>query len=150
MKKNLLREFFFIALISVSISLATIVVHELGHFFAGISEKCDPMKIILIDSYGMKTYTEMECPETKNLAIKISFGGLFTGTLFALLFYIVPVTQDRYFSLIVLGFNFIISSYDLLSFIGYVGFSALILLGGFLITLGEVFIIDKKLFGEEK
>lgn len=119
---------------------STILLHEMGHFVAGIYADCRNIKLVLIDS-SFDTYTEMIC--TNEQPIYFSLVGAFLFTLpFALSFLLLKKFPEKNFFWISMGFNLVISMGDLLilpaQILGFV-------IGTFLIIFGEILLTDRLL-----
>ena len=64
--KSTILTLLFTFLLSISVVLATLSIHEIGHYITGIMSGCKNIKLVIFSSdYG--TYTEMTCPTQQSL-----------------------------------------------------------------------------------
>jgi len=147
--KKTLKKFFlvflYIILINIILTLSTISLHELGHFILGSFYGCEKMKVILIDTDIASTftpYTIMSC--NQNISEKkLSLGAFLFTIPFGLLFFLLKLKPEKYFGLIIIGFNILISTLDVkkiidLDILYYLEF----IIGVLLIIRGEMLIVD--------
>lgn len=153
MKNKIKRELkiyflilFYIIVFNIAITSATIVLHELGHFFTGFNFGCKNIKIILLDD-SFNTYTQMNCPESISYNL-LAISGFFFILPFCI-FLLILKNYEKYYSFIVFGLNLIISLSDIALF--SITFLYLFLLAGlFLIICGETLLINKYLIYIER
>ncbi len=140
----------FVILLNISIVLATVVLHEAGHFTVGNYFECDDIKIVLYDADTSSTYTQMSCsPDTPLLLLAL---GCFLFVVpFAMAFLILKDNPMRHFAWVILGFNLLIGFGDieLLTKTSIIPFITGII-GLFLIVVGESLLINKYLLLIEK
>ena len=118
---------------------ATVVMHELGHFTAGTLLGCSDVKVTLFDEH-LETYTKMQCGEISSVKFDaIALGGLlFVGPLSAALF----LLKKRTYSLIIFGFNLVVSSSDF-SFMPSAAVYAAMLGGAITVIYGESLLVNR-------
>ncbi|MEM5875337.1 MAG: hypothetical protein QXW01_00070 [Candidatus Aenigmatarchaeota archaeon] len=149
MKRSIIRKylknFLYILTITVLISISTIIIHEFGHFLLGLIANCKDVKIILFGFDFMKTYTILEC--MKNLDKKIiGLSGSFLVLPICIIMFLWIKTPDKYLSLVMLGFNLIISTWDFEKYLGFINNELIIFLGIVLIIMGEILTVEKYVF----
>lgn len=138
----------YIILLNIVMAIAIIVIHEEGHFFAGEQSGCENMKIVLYDASLASTYTQMNCPPETEVNLVLLGGFLFT-TPFALLFFVLRGFPEKYFYLIIIGFNLTISSSDILFLTKNLFTYVTVILGIIVIIFGEIKMIDSVIMLEE-
>jgi hypothetical protein len=104
-----LRYFIFIITITNFIFIGTISLHEFGHFAAANFYECESSKIIY-ENY--LPYTEALCNDTNNQLI-FTLSGFFLPLLIAVFLFIIGGIFIRDISLLIIGFNLIVSFKDL-------------------------------------
>ncbi len=137
---KILAYFIFLTLL---LCFSTIVLHELGHFLFGLYAGCYGERIVLFDIM-LGIYTEMQCPPNINIFV-LGLSGFFVVIPISLLTIFFLKSPERYFGLIMIGFNFVIATWD---FENYLNFphSEIIAIVGILITiLGEILLIQKSI-----
>jgi hypothetical protein len=102
------KGLFQIVTITLIVATATVALHEFGHFMAGSAAGCKDIKINFLDN-EFNAYTEMRCPTTMGQEIALS--GFLLVIPFAGLLWL--TRNQRYYSLVVLGLNLIISYSDI-------------------------------------
>ncbi|MCS7123599.1 MAG: hypothetical protein RMJ17_03450 [Candidatus Aenigmarchaeota archaeon] len=107
-----IRQLFYYILVVLLTSLSTIVLHELGHFVFGLFSNCSEIKLVLIDQKIYGSYTEMKCPAETNIII-LAFTGLLFVLPISMIYLFFFKNFEKYIGLMIIGFNFIISVYDL-------------------------------------
>lgn len=136
----------YLVLMNTAIVLSTVLLHEFGHVVAGEQFGCTNIKLVMYDSETSDTFTQMSCPENAPVA-PIALAGFLFAVPFALLFVLIKDFPEKYFSLVILGFNFVISTSDILSITGVPVYQAiLIVAGGAIVIIGESLIIDKLIY----
>lgn len=128
---TLIRHFIFILILTNFVFIATIAVHEFGHFMVAEFYNCEYTRIVYESNFP---YTEALCSNISNSSL-VTFGGIFLPFLISLFLFIVGGKFIKEISLLISGFNLIASSRDFLDF----GFSENIVLG--CIILGILFLI---------
>ena len=122
-----------IATIGIAVIIGVMILHETGHYIAGRAAGCSNVEIVFLDS-ELQTYTKMNCENPSNMMF-LSGMILIVPLCIALLF------VNKSYSLIIFGFNLLISSADFSYFPGV--FSMLAMATGFLTVIGgEVMIAD--------
>jgi len=137
----------YIILFNIIVVIAVVAIHESGHFFVGNSFGCTNIKVVLLDSSSGSTYTQMSCPPETPVEPLLLAGFIFT-TPIALLLSLMRGFPERYFYMVILGFNLMISSSDIITFVRYN--QLFILAGTILIIIGEMLLIEKLLIMKEK
>jgi hypothetical protein len=138
--------FLYVLLINISVILATVVLHETGHAILGDNLGCTNIKIVIYDQQNSNTYTQMSCPN--NVTIEpLALAGFLLIIPYALLFVFLKRFSEKHFSIIIMGFNFMLSLPDLVAVTGSVLLSSVItMIGALLVVLGEALFIDKALY----
>jgi len=152
MKKYNFKRYFFlfsyVFIFSISIVITTIVLHEMGHYYTGKTIGCRDIKIFLFDESNQATYTQMNC---KDFSPILMLSGFFFIIPFAIYLAYLKYFPERHFSLIIIGFNFLISSLDIMVFTNIYLISLFLnLLGFIIIILGETLLIDKIIYLSRK
>ncbi len=131
----------YIMVFTFIIIASTVVLHESGHFLVGNLIGCNDIEIIFLDE-TFNTYTKMVCSQgmENRLYLTLYISGLAFILPFALLLYFLK-GYEKYYYLVVLGFNFIISSSDIANFPEIFGYSSIIL-GSILLVYGEIMLIS--------
>ena len=140
---------FYIIIFNAIMISSTIVFHELGHFVIGSSISCQGMQIVLLDQ-SFNTYTKMNCPpEIPDYFIyALMLGGFLIVAPFAFLLSLFK-GYERHYSLIVIGFNSLISSSDLSIFPKI--YSYLFMIFGVIVVMyGEALLISRYLLFVER
>lgn len=135
-----------IVIFNVTLTSATIVFHELGHFTAGSMAGCDNIKVVLLDNH-MTTYTQMNCSSTVPSYI-LFFSGFMLVIPFAIFLFFLK-NYEKFYSLVALGFNLIISISDVVLFSSFLALPFLIL-GILFVVIGETFLINRYLLFIER
>ena len=138
----------YIIVFTVVITTSTIVLHEFGHFYLGNAFGCSNIKIMLLDS-SYNTYTQMNC--SPDMPSYMLYSLMLGGFLFILPFcglLLLLKSYEKYYALIVLGFNMIVSTSDLGLFPSAFTYASL-LGGAALILYGESLLINKYIFNIE-
>lgn len=126
--------------VTAVLGLSAVVLHEMGHFFAGSLAGCSNLEIKLLSS-ELDTYTQMVCPARLDY-VQNSFL-LLSGSLL-----VMPVAAsmlllrnyEKYYSLVMIGINVIMSSFDfyalhaLLPYFTVVAGAAIVIYGEHLVT----------------
>jgi hypothetical protein len=107
---DFLRYFVFIIILTNFIFIGVLAVHEGGHFLVSkISPGCDLERIVY---EGGLPHTEILCDNSVISTNKIIFGGIFIPIIVALLFFFGGGTFMKEISLLIIGFNILISYKD--------------------------------------
>lgn len=107
----MIKLIFYYILIVFLISLSTIILHELGHFVFGLLINCKDIKVVIFDTKIMSSYTEMECPPNTNILL-LGLSGSFLTLPVSLIYLFFFKNFEKYFGLIIFGFNLSLSSFD--------------------------------------
>jgi hypothetical protein len=107
MKKHSILQ---VIIMALALTTTAVVLHEAGHMVAGALAGCKDIKILLFDA-SLETYTSMQCPGGISANL-ISLSGFLLVIPFAIAVYF-QGGYDRFYSLVILGFNFMISGSDL-------------------------------------
>jgi hypothetical protein len=138
-----LQALVYTILFSVSVSLATVVLHEAGHYLSGLLVGCSNIKLVLIDS-ETGTYTQMNCVNKQPAYFALA--GAFMLTLPFALSFLLLKGFERNFLFVTLGFNLTISMVDIpILFLQPIA----LFLGIASIVFGECLLVDKSLFSIE-
>jgi type III secretory pathway component EscU len=144
---DFLRYFIFIIILTNFIFIGTITVHEVGHLLTSRTLGCEFGKIIYEQGFP---HTEILCNDSFNSLTKVILGGILLPILIAILLYFAGGTFIRELSLLIIGFNLIISYQDILD----IGISKNIsifssIIGGVLI-LASIGLLAKSRTSEEE
>jgi hypothetical protein len=107
---DFLRYFVFIIILTNFIFIGVLAVHEGGHFF--VSKLMPNCSIDRIVYEGGLPHTEILCNNSFASTNKIIFGGIFIPIIVALLFFFGGGTFMKEISLLIIGFNILISYKD--------------------------------------
>jgi len=110
--KRYLKVLVYLLLINILIVFSTISIHELGHFFIGSFQKCENIKIVLLDANNLNTHTEMNCHPNTNINI-IAYGSLLSVTPISFMFLFFEKRTERYYGVLMFGLNLIIATSDI-------------------------------------
>jgi hypothetical protein len=108
---DFLRYFIFIIILTNFIFIGTITVHEVGHLLSARTFGCEFGKIVYEEGLP---HTEILCNNSFNSLAKSLLGGMLLPILIAILLYFAGGTFIRELSLLIIGFDFIISYQDIL------------------------------------
>jgi hypothetical protein len=141
---NYVKSLAYVLLLNVSLVLTVVVFHEMGHAAAGMAYGCGDIRIVVYEAETSNTYTQMNCSFDAPIQ-PLAMAGWLLIVPYALLFYLLAL-PERNFWLVVVGFNFMISSSDL----GLVVLPAIVplfmVLGASLVLYGEFRFIDKAIY----
>jgi hypothetical protein len=93
-----------IMLIGMLIVAGVVALHETGHYLAGKADGCRNVEVVFLDS-EFQTYTKMNCQSPNNLMF-------LSGLILVVPLCIAMFFVNRSYSLIIFGFNLLISSAD--------------------------------------
>ena len=139
------RSLIQIMIFTAAIATTTLVLHEFGHFLAGNAAGCKNIEIMLLDK-NFNTYTQMNCASGSDQVLALS--GFLLVVPFALALYLMN-GHEKYYSLVTIGFNLIISSSDIalisqtLMNIGLITGMITILYGENLLVSGHIGSLEK-------
>ena len=145
---DFLRYFIFIVILTNFIFIGTLAIHEAGHFSVSkLSPDCDLEKIVY---EGNLPHTEILCNNYADSMNKIIFGGIFFPVIVAFLFFFGGGTFMKETSLLILGFDILISYKDFID----LGFSQTIstffsMFGGGIIFLAIAILAKSRTTEEE-
>jgi hypothetical protein len=145
---DFLRYFVFIVILTNFIFVGVLAIHEGGHFvISKLTPGCGLERIVY---EGNLPHTEILCDNSSNSMNKILLGGIFIPILVALLFFFGGGTFMKEISLLIFGFDILISYKDFID----LGFSQSIstffsIFGGIMILLA-IGILAKSRTTEEK
>jgi hypothetical protein len=109
---DFLRYFVFIIILTNFIFIGTIAIHEGGHFLLSkLNPNCDLERIVY---EGGLPHTEIICNNSVNSTNIIIFGGILLPILIALLFFFGGGTFMKEISLLIIGFDILMSYKDFL------------------------------------
>lgn len=107
---DFLRYFIFIVILTNFVFVGTLAIHEGGHFFVSkLATDCELERIIYD---GSLPHTEILCNNSPDSLNKIIFGGIFLPVLVAFLFFFGGGTFMKEISLLIMGFDILISYKD--------------------------------------
>jgi hypothetical protein len=107
---DFLRYFVFIIILTNFIFIGVLAIHEGGHFFVSkLTPDCNMDRIVF---EGGLPHTEILCDNSVSSTSKIIFGGIFIPLIVALLFFFGGGTFMKEISLLIIGFNILISYKD--------------------------------------
>jgi hypothetical protein len=124
-----------IVLLTIAIATATVALHELGHAAAGSAAGCKDIKINFLDN-EFNAYTEMRCSQGMGQAMAMS--GFLLVIPFALALW---MFRAKHYSLVVLGFNLIISYSDI-SMLSQAAMNISAAAGALMIFYGENLLVN--------
>jgi len=133
---------FAVIIFNVLFVSATVVLHETSHFLLGIYFNCEEIKIVLVDYPKLNTYTEMRCLPTTPVVF-IAVAPLILVTLFAILLLLLENLPERYFGLVITGFNLMISASDIIGIAPTFLFFPVLLIGMLLVIIGQALFINQ-------
>ncbi len=142
------RYFIFIVILTNFVFIGTIAIHESGHFFVSkIFTDCDLERIVY---EGNLPHTEILCSESVDSLDTVIWGGILVPVLVAFLFFFGGGTFMKEISLLILGFNIIISYQDFID----LSFSSTLstffsMFGGAIIILGILILAKSRTTEEE-
>jgi hypothetical protein len=145
---DFLRYFIFIVILTNFIFIGVLAVHEAGHFIVSkTSSECDLERIVY---EGKLPHTEILCNNSPESMGKILLGGIFLPIIVALLLFIGGGTFMKEISLLIIGFDILISYKDFID----LGFSQSIstffsILGGIMIILAIAILAKSRTTEEE-
>jgi len=108
---DFLRYFIFIIILTNFIFIGTITVHEVGHLLTSRTFGCEFGKIVYEQGFP---HTEILCNDAFNSVTKVILGGILLPILIAILLYFAGGTFIRELSILIIGFNLILSYQDFL------------------------------------
>jgi hypothetical protein len=136
-----LSYFTFVTLI---VALSTLLLHESGHAAFGMAFGCKDVKIIIFDSLSAYPYTEMTCNNMNPLLM--GFSSFILVLPFLVFYFLSPHIPERFLPLMMIGFNFMISSWDLQTYVYDKIFFPVFLVGSALLLYSEVMFIEEEGF----
>ncbi len=145
---DFIRYFIFIVILTNFVFIGTIAIHESGHFFVSkLFTDCDLERIVY---EGSLPHTEILCGNSPDSLGIIILGGIFVPVLVAFLFFFGGGTFMKEISLLILGFNIVISYKDFID----LGFSNVLssffsMFGGAIIILGILILAKSRTTEEE-
>jgi len=145
---DFLRYFIFLVILTNFIFIGVLAVHEGGHFLMSkLNPDCNLERIVY---EGGLPHTEVLCNENSVSMDKIILGGIFLPILLALLLFLGGGTFMKEISLLILGFDLLVSYKDFMD----LGFSTVLstffsIFGGIIILLA-VGILAKSRTTEEE
>lgn len=109
---DFLRYFVFIVILTNFIFIGVLAIHEGGHFFMSkLNPNCSLERIVY---EGNLPHTEILCEGSNGSMNLVIFGGIFLPVIVALLFFFGGGTFMKEISLLILGFDILISYKDFL------------------------------------
>lgn len=129
---DFLRYFVFIIILTNFIFIGTITIHEVGHLLTSRAYDCGFDRIVY--EQGLP-HTEILCGEDFNALSKVILGGMLLPLVIAILLFFAGGTFIKEVSLLIVGFNFMISYKDILD----LGFTKNISL--FFSIIGAIFVL---------
>ncbi|MFH8092886.1 MAG: M50 family metallopeptidase [Candidatus Aenigmatarchaeota archaeon] len=115
MGKSITRSIWSMIIINITILIATVSIHELGHAFVGKLIGCVNAKAVIYDSSSSNPYTELLCD--KNISTTYLAGLIFT-TLFGLSFMFFDKNSQKALTLIIIGFGILLAALDMVEITG--------------------------------
>ncbi len=108
---SFLKYFIFIVVIVNFVFIGTVTVHEAGHFITSKAYGCQFVKIVYEQDFP---HTETLCNESFNAFTKVILGGILLPILISILLYFTGGTFIKEISLLIFGFNLILSYQDII------------------------------------
>jgi len=142
--KKYINFFGYYTLIVLILSFSTIILHEMGHFIFGILNNCEEIRVVLFDQKILNSYTEMRCP-VKTSSIGLGLSGLILILPVTLIYLFLFKNFEKYFGLIIFGFNFVLSSYDFQTYLKIPFSEIFSLIGIIIVIIGEYYLIKSVL-----
>lgn len=142
------RYFIFIVILTNFVFIGTIAIHESGHFFVSkIFTDCDLERIVY---EGNLPHTEILCSESSDSLDVVIWGGILFPVFVAFLFFFGGGTFMKEISLLIIGFNIILSYQDFID----LSFSQTLstffsMFGGAIIILGILILAKSRTTEEE-
>jgi hypothetical protein len=145
---DFLRYFIFIIILTNFIFVGVLAVHEIGHFaISKLSPNCELERIVY---EGNLPHTEILCKNSPESMNKIIFGGIFLPIIIAFLFFIGGGTFMKEISLLIFGFNLLISYKDFMDLGFSQGISTFFSIFGGVIVILAIGILAKSRTTEEE
>jgi hypothetical protein len=146
---DFLRYFVFIIILTNFIFIGVLAIHEAGHFFVSkLSPDCDLERIVY---EGNLPHTEILCSTPTDSSMnRIIFGGIFLPVIVALLFFFGGGTFMKEISLLILGFDILISYKDFIDLGFSQNISIFFSIFGVIIILLAIGILAKSRTTEEE
>jgi len=142
--------FIYILVINISIVLSTVVLHEAGHAIAGNYLGCSNIKIVIYDTLAASTFTQMSCQSDVPVE-SLALSGILLIIPYALFFVTLPRIPERYMSIVIIGFNFMLTVSDAMVLTNSPLLpTILVILGSVSVIVGEALFIDKALISYRK
>jgi len=125
---------------NITIIVAVISIHELGHVLGGKLIGCNEAKVVIFDSSQEGPYTEMVCSNTNNQNIAY-LSSLATTTLFGLFFLTFEEKSQKNMFFIILGLGILLAGLDIVAVSGLEIMKYVFIFFGFGIVLfGEILV----------
>lgn len=136
--KSVMKNITGMIILNITILIAVLTIHELGHVVGGKIIGCNNAKAIIFDSEKEGPYTELLCEKTENQNIAYLSSLMFTG-LFGLSFLAFDNKTQRSMIFVALGFGLLLAGLDIVVITGFEIMKYLFIVSGFAIILfGEV------------
>ncbi|MCX8191150.1 MAG: hypothetical protein N3D78_03145 [Candidatus Aenigmarchaeota archaeon] len=139
------KKLLYLLLITILVSFSTVVLHEAGHFLFGMIFGCESVRIVLFDKNFMTTYTEIECNQKIN-KILVGLSGFFLVLPVSIVLFLKKNALEKYLSIIMIGFNIAISSWDLEKIVGLANSEIIGIIGIVIIAIGEILLVERLIF----
>lgn len=136
--KSLMKNITGMIILNITILIAVLTIHELGHVIGGRIIGCNDAKAVIFDSEKEGPYTEMACEKTEKQNIAYLSSLVFTG-LFGLSFLAFDSKTQRSMIFVALGFGILLAGLDIvvitqLEIMQYI----FVMLGFVLMVFGEI------------
>ena len=139
-----LQSLAYFILATLIVALSTLLLHEAGHAAFGLFYNCSEIRVIAFDSISAYPYTEMTCENVSMLAIGLSS---FIFVLPFLIFtFLMPRIPERFLPVMMLGFNTMISAWDLQTYLNDKLFFPIFFIGTIILLAGEVLFMEEEGF----
>lgn len=132
---------YFFAITTITV-FATLMLHEMGHAAFGLLSGCRDVRIIAFDNSASYPYTEMACVISN--AWHIGLSGYFLIFPFASLFLFLPRVPERLLVIVIMGFNIMISAWDLKTYLSESFFLPVMVSGAGILLIGEILFIEQE------
>ncbi len=137
-----LKLFLYLVVFNVVFILATLVLHEAGHYFYGTAILGCDGSIVLYDPQEQGPYTSLQC-DTQPDTFTLYLSSLIFMIPFALLFPLLRGFEERHFFLVVLGVAIMSTAFDIEGIAGTdVGRYVTIFVGMMVFVAGEYSVVD--------
>ena len=131
-----------VIIFNISITSATVFLHEISHYLAGVYFGCEEIRVVLIEYPELKAYTEARCkPNTQYMFLASS--PFILISLFSASFLLLNNLPEKQLGWTMSGFNFIIGISDSMNFLPSFMVYLTLIFGVILIISGQFLFINE-------